>query len=102
MANEEWETASESSDLLSDRHDTMKDDEEQTENGVKKGYPNQRPNRRANESADKSRNRKERSPVNGRKMANSNRKENVPVYRVDQVIPQDPQAIENAISSAVK
>ena len=119
MANEEWETASESSDFPSERVDSKNED------GSKKSLSSQRPvgqNKRAGSSEPRGaadgvnkQDGKEKSPTattrssssslsgSGRRtnrMNNSNRKENVAVYRVDQVVPQDPQAIENAISNA--
>ncbi|XP_013402281.1 protein PRRC2C-like isoform X2 [Lingula anatina] len=126
---EEWETASESSDVLerSDKQDSkneFKDNRDRKENGpFKKSFSGQRPvtdrtNRRANgadnwRSGDRN-NRKEKSPsykANGtagggrpgnpgpRNNKNSAKKENVSVYRVDEIVPDDPNAIRNALSN---
>ena len=117
LANEEWETASESSDLFSDRQDGLKDDESRkssVDGSARRSFTNQRPNSRRPNSSDthhsgeRKHGSKEKSPTNGRNGSGggrmSSRKENISsaVYRVDQVIPQDPQAIENAINSASK
>lgn len=127
MANEEWETASESSDFPTERIDSKSDmnaAEGRDCRDAKKSFSSQRTvGDRQTKRAGSSEPRgsadgvsKEKSPTgtrsssgsaprsgtNGRsnRMNNSNRKENVAVYRVDQVVPQDPQAIENAISNA--
>ena len=127
---EEWETASESSDVL-DRRDSKSDinkDAGKDKKDVKKSFSSQRPgqerqNRRTegrkSNSLERPRNSaKERSPnsmrpsgtqgnsnrngSNNRNKLNSHRKENVStVYRVDQVVPQDPNAIQNAINTTL-
>lgn len=126
---EEWETASESSDVLEKKdpkneiRDANKDKRDQPS---KKSFSSQRPlndrqNRRVNNSVDSRKSNsmerrnsnKEKSPnstKNGAGPANSvpkakatvnvNHKENVKtVYRVDGIVPNDPTAINNAINS---
>ncbi len=133
MGNEEWETASESSDVL-DRRDSkneLKDQsgKEKERKEAKKSFSSQRPssdrqNRRANSaetrnSAERSsKGSKERSPnsvkMNGagpatgrngnqtkanKTLANSSKKENTAaVYRVDDVVYNDPTAVQNALN----
>ena len=138
LGNEEWETASESSDVLEKKdikNDANKENKDKRD--VKKSFSNQRPssdrqNRRTNvsegrksgaggsiaESSVNGRGVKEKSPPTarsngsapnagrergtggrggGKHEAGSDRNEIV--YRVDQVVPQDPTAIQNAINS---
>ncbi|KAJ8300218.1 hypothetical protein KUTeg_021737 [Tegillarca granosa] len=127
--NEEWETASESSDVLEKRdskNDFIDKDKRDSTPG-KKSFSSQRPlndrqNRKGNSaevrksnSVEHGRNSgKERSPnhypkngsgprsSNGpRRAINSSRKENVAtVYRVDQIVPTDQNAINNAINES--
>ena len=136
MGNEEWETASESSDVL-DRRDSkneLKDqsgkekDKERKE--AKKSFSSQRPNsdrqnRRANSTETRNSverggaGSKERSPnsvkMNGagpttgrngnqtkanKTLANSSKKENAgAVYRMDEIILNDPTSVQNAINN---
>lgn len=137
LANEEWETASESSDVLDRRERDSKNDskdqgKEKERKEAKKSFSSQRPggdrqNRRGNSSeARKSSsldrvkgNNKERPPnsaknngnpagtrsaanntKNNKTLANASKKENVnSVYRVDEIVPQDPTAIQNALNN---
>ena len=138
LANEEWETASESSDVLDRRERGSKNDlrdqgKDRERREAKKSFSGQRPvndrqNRRATSAeARKSSSlermkgpNKERSPnanranggtpnsrnstanntKNNKTLANASKKENVnSVYRVDEIVHQDPTAIQNAINS---
>ncbi|XP_064649744.1 protein PRRC2C-like isoform X2 [Lineus longissimus] len=127
--NEEWETASESSDVLEkkDKENDKKDhDDKRDGGGSKKGFSNQRsssdkPGFRGSRDSKRSssdKRSKERSPntnkSNGtgglrpggpgsrsnRAASNSSKKENVnTVYRVNDFVPNDPAAIQNAVNS---
>ena len=133
MGNEEWETASESSDVL-DRRDSkneLKDQsgKEKERKEAKKSFSSQRPsndrqNRRANSAETRNSvertskgGSKERSPtakMNGagpttgrngnqtkanKTLANSSKKENTSaVYRMDEIVLNDPTAVQNAIN----
>lgn len=133
MANEEWETASESSDVL-DRRDSKNDIKEgRDKRDPKKSFSSQRPqndrqNRRSSDQRGGNRNHehsknfhKERIPnssltkngfapqakngMGGGKrppLNTSNKKDNSnQVYRVDEVVPMDQTAINNAINSSL-
>ncbi|KAL4218896.1 cell differentiation [Mactra antiquata] len=140
MANEEWETASESSDVF-DRRDSKNDVKDgRDKRDPKKSFSSQRPqsdrqNRRVSSSSDQrggNRNydhpknfHKERLPhssltkngfppqakngLSGGKRPphnsasnNNNRKENTnQVFRVDEVVPNDQNAINNAINNSL-
>ena len=122
---EEWETASESSDLLEKGRDS-KNDSADNRRDSKKSFSNQRPlndrqNRRGGSNSEPRqgsdrRNNKERSPnqkngvappkisaANGptnRNRTTTNHKENLKtVMRVDGIIPDDQTAINNAINN---
>ncbi|KAK3602381.1 hypothetical protein CHS0354_011217, partial [Potamilus streckersoni] len=129
MANEEWETASESSEILEKNRDPKTDGKDNRDgSSSKKSFSSQRPlndrqNRKGNSNSDQKKgnnferpknSNKEKSPnspkngispsKNGsagrRPNYNSSRKENInAVYRVDEVVPNDQTAINNAINS---
>lgn len=133
MANEEWETASESSDVF-DRRDSKNDIKDgRDKRDPKKSFSSQRPqndrqNRRSSDQRGGNRNEHsknfhkeripnssltkngfapqakngmgggKRPPLNaGNKKENSNQ-----VYRVDEVVPVDQTAINNAINSSLQ
>ena len=136
MANEEWETASESSDVLLDRRDSKNDLKENRgdKRDVKKSFSNQRPqgdrqNRRSSDQRSKSERdhpknlNKERIPsssltkngytgpqakngqMGGKRPPpnmNKREKENTnQVFRLDEVVPNDQTAINNAINNSM-
>ena len=132
MGNEEWETASESSDVLEKRDSKTDIKDSRDKRDAKKSFSSQRPlndrqNRRGNpndprktSSSERPKNLyNERSPnssltkngfaaqKNGpagpkKPQYSSSRKENINnVYRVDEVIPFDPLAINNAINTSM-
>ena len=128
--NEEWETASESSDVLekNDSKNEFRDREKEKRDSTpgKKSFSSQRPSsdrqnrkgdgRRPNGDATGRNSSKEKSPnhvsKNGsgrghprdgpRKPFSSSKKENVSnIYRVDEVVPNDQTLINNAINTSL-
>lgn len=124
--NEEWETASESSEIL-EKRDFKSDRADRYSMPGRKSFSNQRPlndrqnrkqggdNRRPNgmdygngQGSDRSPNHYSKNGVGPRarggprKAFNSSKKENMAVYRVDQVENSDQNAINNAINSSYK